>query len=58
MEQNDNVVNAQVNPEIVINDLLEQVKQLTLQNAMLRALIQQSQKADAKTSTVADSLNN
>lgn len=33
---------TQVNPELVINDLLEQNKQLTLQVAILRSLLVQA----------------
>lgn len=29
----------EINPEIVINDLLDQIKKLTLENAMLRGVI-------------------
>ena len=36
-------MDTQINPEVIINDLLEQNKQLTLQMSMLRAALQQSQ---------------
>lgn len=36
-------MDTQVNPEVVINDLLEQNKQLTLQLAMMRAALGQAQ---------------
>lgn len=29
----------EVNPEVVINDLLDQIKRLTLENSMLRSVI-------------------
>jgi regulator of replication initiation timing len=41
-------VNEQVNIELVINDLLEQNKQLTLQVAMLRAALSQYQAAESE----------
>lgn len=36
-------MDTQVNPEMVINDLLEQNKQLTLQVSVMRAALAQSQ---------------
>lgn len=38
-------MDAQVNPEIVINDLLEQNKQLTLQLSVMRAALAQAHAA-------------
>lgn len=36
-------MDTQINPEIIINDLLEQNKQLTFQIAMLKAALAQAQ---------------
>lgn len=44
-------MDLQVNPEVVIADLLEQIKKLTLDNSILRALIKQQANAD-QTETV------
>lgn len=38
----------EVNPEAVINDLLDQIKRLTLENSMLRAAITSAQEAQAE----------
>jgi hypothetical protein len=40
--------NIEVNPEVVINNLLEINKQLTLQNAMLRSVLQGSLSSDVE----------
>lgn len=37
--------NTQLDPQIIINDLLDQIKRLTLDNSMLRAYINQAQQA-------------
>ncbi len=34
-----NTENTQIDPQLVINDLLDQIKRLTLDNSMLRAYI-------------------
>lgn len=36
-------MDTQINPELIINDLLEQNKQLTLQMSVLRAALSQAQ---------------
>lgn len=38
---------TQIDPQIVINDLLDQIKRLTLDNSMLRAYISNSASASA-----------
>ena len=39
----------EVNPEAVINDLLDQIKRLTLENSMLRAALTSAQEPQAET---------
>lgn len=39
-------MDIQTNPELIINDLLEQIKQLTLQGAMLRSALLESQQRE------------
>jgi hypothetical protein len=35
-------MDTQIDPQVIINDLLDQIKRLTLDNSMLRAYIQNS----------------
>lgn len=39
MRHMSNTENTQIDPQLVINDLLDQIKRLTLDNSMLRAYI-------------------
>lgn len=41
-------MDTQIDPQIIINDLLDQIKRLTLDNSMLRAYIQNSMNAAAE----------
>lgn len=41
-------MDTQIDPQVIINDLLDQIKRLTLDNSMLRAYIQNSMNAPAE----------
>lgn len=41
-------MDTQIDPQVIINDLLDQIKRLTLDNSMLRAYIQNGISASAE----------
>jgi hypothetical protein len=44
----------EVNPEVVINDLLDQIRRLTLENSLLRSAISEYQQVPAVEDTDED----